>query len=594
MSLAARDVRWFTSLAPALIVSVTALFVLPHEAGGFRLVKWGVFGVVLALSAAVLLLPPRRHHPRGWWSLGVFVASAVLLPALSSSLAPTHWPTALGLLSGLALFFVTAVALGEESVDSARSARRGNLVVLTGTGTLCAVLVLLQAAGLRFLTSDVYTGLEFRAPGTFGNPNWAAAFLAPLAPIALGLAVTAKRRWAYYGAAFLIAIASLATLSKGGVVTLGAGLFTFALLGRSITRRRRVALVAATAACAAGALAFACQHDLAQQSWLRGRLFLWRAALRLASEQPLTGLGLGGYPSAYGRAAAALIDGDPATFVPLASVDFAHNDFLQFAAEGGFVTATAFVVVVVLALLRAQRRGDPLSVAVGAALAAIFVNGLADSTLRVPSTFALFFFLLGWLSPTALRARESRPRLGVIALLGAVALLGALQGVRFIAGTTYWTLGRDALRAGDPAISDLASARFWMPEHGRSASQHARALARAGRIDEALSASSSAASLRFDFDDEIFRRDLQSRSLDHEAAIRLWQELSARFPVLVTPHLRLGALHLRSNDRAAAISAYQAVLTNPQPTSRAEAARVQARAVLRSLVSKPLTNPERK
>jgi O-Antigen ligase len=578
MSSAQRDVRQLIQLAPALLVTVTALFALPEQAGGFRLAKWSAFGVGLgAVCAALLVRSTPLRLPRSWLALGAFVASAVALPALSSALAGTHWPSALGVLSGLAFVFVTVMALDEDD-----HARRASLVVLTGTGVLCSVVVLLQAAGLRWLTSDVYTGLEFRAPGTFGNPNWAGAFIAPLVPLLLGLGATAKRPSWYYAAAALLTLATIATLSKGGVVTLAVGLFVFAVLGRSVPRGRRLALFGLASACAAAAFALAWHQDLLMQaSWLRGRLFLWRAALFIISEHPLTGVGLGGYPSAYGRAAAALIGGDSAAFLPLASVDFAHHDLLQFAAEGGLVTAAAFVVVVAAALALAHRRSDPLSRAAGAAVAALVVNGFADSPLRVPSTFVLFFFLLGWLSPAAARAKPHRP------LLGLITLLGLVQGVRFGAGNAAWTLGRDALSARQSALPHLERARFWMPEHGRSASQYARALGRAGRFEDALAASAVAASLRFDFDDEFFRRDLQGRALTAPAAIRQWQELSARFPTLVTPHLRLGALHLRTNNRAAAITAYEAVVANPQPTQRAEAARVQARSILQSLLSKP-------
>jgi tetratricopeptide (TPR) repeat protein len=577
MSWASRDARRVVQIGPAILVTITALFALPQQAGGFRLAKWSAFGIALgALSAALLVRSPSLRLPRSWLALGAFVACAATLPALSSSLALTHWPTALGMLSGLALFFVTGAALEDDD-----AARRASLVVLAVSGALCSLIVLLQAAGLRWLTSDVYTGLEFRAPGTFGNPNWAAAYLAPLVPLSLGLAAGAKRRWWCYAAATLFTVAVIATMSKGGVVTLAAGLFVFAGLGRSVPRGRRLALIGLASACAAAALTFAWQHDLATQaSWLRGRLFLWRAAWLIVREHPLTGVGLGGYPWAYGRAAATLVDGDASAFLPLASVDFAHNDLLQFAAEAGLITAAAFVVVVVVALTQAHRRSDPLSRAVGAALAALVVNGFADSPLRVPTTFVLFFFLLGWLSPTAARAKAFHP------LLAVIALLGALQGIRFAAGNACWTLGREALGAGRPAASALERARFWIPEHGRSASQYARALGRAGRFDDALAASDLAAALRFDFDDEVFRRDLKGRTLDRAAAIRQWQELSARFPALVTPHLRLGALYLQANDRAAAIAAYQAVLDNRQPTPRAEAARAQARRVLQSLSSK--------
>jgi len=577
MSSAAREARRLVQLAPAALVTITALFALPQQAGGFRLAKWSAFGIALGtLGVALLVRSAQLRLPKSWYALGAFVASAVALPAFSRSLALTHWPTALGMLSGLALFFVTVIALDEDD-----DARRASLVVLTASGALCSVVVLLQVAGLRWLTSDVYTGLEFQAPGTFGNPNWAAAYLAPLVPLSLGLASTAKRRWLYYAAAALLAVATVATLSKGGVLTLAAGLFVFAVLGRSVPRARRLALFAAASACAAAALALAWHEDVTQASWLRGRLFLWRAALWIVGEHPLTGSGLGGYPAAYGRAAAALIDGDPTAFMPLASVDFAHQDLLQFAAEGGLVTAAAFVVAVVTALACGHRRGDPLARAVGAAVAAIVVNGFADSPLRVPSTFVLFFFLLGWLSPSTPHAKGYRP------LLGLIALLGVLQGIRFAAGNASWTLGRDALGAGESAISALERTRFWLPEHGRSASQYARALGRAGRFDDALAASAVAAALRFDFDDEIFRRDLMSRSLGRAAAIRQWQELSARFPALVTPYLRLGALQLQANDRAAAVAAYELVLANRQPTKRADAARAQARRVLQSLLSKP-------
>lgn len=575
MTASARDVRRLLPIAPALIVAVTALFAVPSQAGGFRLSKWSAFGFGLgALSLALLVRGAPLRLPKRWWPLGAFTALSVVLPAFSSTLAASHWPSALGMLSGLALFFATVITLEDDE-----TARRANLVVLISCGALCALVVLLQAAGLRWLTSDVYTGLEFRSPGTFGNPNWAAAFIAPLVPIALALAHAAKRRWPFYATAAFLALATLATLSKGGVATLAAALLVYFTLGRNTPRRRQIALLTLTGACAAAVLTFAWQHDLAHASWLRGRIFLWRAALFMVAEHPLTGTGLGGYTSAYGRVAAAILNVDADPFMPLSTVDFTHHDLLQFAAEGGILTAAAFAVVVVATLMYAHRGSDPLSRAVGGAVAALVVNGFADSPLRVPSTFVLFFFLLGWLWPSSPATQQQR------SLLGVIALLSLLQGVRFAAGNSSWTRGRAALAANQPAVEDLEQARFWIPEHGRSAAQYARALARAGRFKDALAASNTAASLRFDFDDEIFRRDLQSRSLDRASAIQLWQDFSAKYPALVTPYLRLGVLYLRDNNRPAAIAGYRAVLANPQPTARAEAARKQARSLLQSLLA---------
>ena len=288
VSSAQRDGRLLVALGPALVVVVTAVFASPHQAGGFRLAKSGAFSLALAAAAlALLTLKTSLHLPRRWGALAGFVAAAALLPACSAAVAPTHFPTVLGFLSGVALFVTTAVALGADA-----DARRSSFALLVATGAFCAVVVLLQVVGLRWLTSDSYTGLEFRAPGTFGNPNWAAAFLAALVPLALGLAATTERRRLYQLAAGLLSIATAATLSKGGVGALVAGVLIYVLLDRNIAKSWRMAALAAGATSVVVALAIAWRWELFTAApWLRGRLFLWRAALYLVHEHPLTGVG---------------------------------------------------------------------------------------------------------------------------------------------------------------------------------------------------------------------------------------------------------------------------------------------------------------
>lgn len=588
------------ALAPALIVALTAWFALPEQAGGYRLAKWGMLGWALSLSSFVLLVrlcaAGKRavRWPRPGWALGLFMVASIGLPSLSPALSPTHWPGALGLLSGLALFFVTALA-----INAVASARRASLAVLTLSGAACALLVLSQAAGLPWLTEGLPASLEFRSPGSFGNPNWAAAFLAPLAPMALALAATsAESGWRklHHANAALLALGTAATLSKGGLLSLAAGAVVYARLNPHLPRTRQRALLGAVLAGALGVLLLAWHLDWwATAPWLRGRLFLWRVALWLTSEHPLTGVGAAGYVAAYGPAAATMLQHDPGLFMPLSSVDFAHDDVLQFAAEGGVFSAAAFVLVGVRALRRAARReGDALERAAGAALAAIYVNGLADSPLREPATFAMFFFLLGWLAPAA-APTPTMPspwtRRGVAALLALVGLLGALQGIRFTAGHLFWTRGRDAFKddpsaaAAAKALPDLSRARFYLPEHGRIASHYTLALARAGQWRAALEASRVTNSLHFDFDDQMLERDLEADLLSPEDAIALWQAFAARYPQLLTPQLRLGDLYLERGDVAAATRAYQRALGAPQDTPRAGQVREQARRKLRALES---------
>jgi len=592
-----QNARSRIALGPALIVVLTAWFALPEQAGGYRLAKWGMFGFALAATSLVLLVrlfAPER--PVGWprpgWALGLFMVASIGLPAWSPALEPTHWPGALGLLSGLAFFFVTGLALNTDA-----EARRASLAALTISGAACALLVLAQAAGLRWLTGGLPTSLEFRSPGSLGNPNWAAAFLAPLAPMSLGLAVTTatpSRRRLHHAAAALLMLATAATLSKGGVLSLAAGGVMFALLDPRLPLPRRRALRGAVLATVLLMLLLGWQFDWwTTAPWLRGRLFLWRVALWLASEHPLTGVGLGGYVSAYGPAAATLLHDAPALFMPWSSVDFTHDDVLQFAVEGGLVSAVAFVLVGVQALSWATRHGgDALDRAAGAALSAIFVNGLFDSPLRVPATFALFFFLLGWLAPATRATPATRApwtRRSVAALLVLVALLGTLQGIRYTVGDLFWTRGRDALRddrsaeAAALAVTDLARARVYLPEQGRIASHYTLALARAGQRHAALEASKLTNALHFDLDDQMLQRDLQADLLPPDEAIGLWQDFAARYPQLLTPQLRLGDLYLERGDLAAATRAYESVMAAPQDTPRASQVREQARRSLQTL-----------
>ena len=87
MSSASRNARRLVQLAPAILVTLTALFALPHEAGGFRLAKWSAFGLALgAIAVALLVQPAPLRLPRSWFALGAFVASAVALPAFSPAL----------------------------------------------------------------------------------------------------------------------------------------------------------------------------------------------------------------------------------------------------------------------------------------------------------------------------------------------------------------------------------------------------------------------------------------------------------------------------------------------------------------------------
>ncbi len=433
------------SAGAALVVCLTALFAPPDMAGGYRLAKWGLFGLGLAALAFVLFLRLRTAHAplrglprRAWLPPVAFVAAAVLLPAFSPAPAAAHWPPALLLLTGLAFIFVTAIALTCEA-DAAR-ARRTSLVFLTGAGALCATLVLLQAAGLRWMTKGVPSGLEFRAPGTFGNPQLGSSL-----PCAASATFASARGDGARPAA--------APAAPRGGDSAGARRGGDALQGRrddargrrarlpAAGRRRAGAEAAGTARCSRGrrdhllgpglATGLAAHRSLAPRTLVRSG----QAALSAVGRAP------GDWPGTR-RLLAALMGkqrSSSARRILTCSCRYRwwmlRTASLQFAAEGGFITAAAFVATVLSALTLAWRDGTPLGRGVGAAVAALFVNGLADPPLRMPVTFALFFFLLGWQAAATSRPetqtedQTSRRHAGPTAiLLLAALLLGVVQG----------------------------------------------------------------------------------------------------------------------------------------------------------------------
>jgi O-antigen ligase/GT2 family glycosyltransferase len=129
------------------------------------------------------------------------------------------------------------------------------------------------------------------------------------------------------------------------------------------------------------------------------RLGLWEAALDHIADRPLLGIGPGRY-------------GELNPFPETAPIYYAHNVVLDMAVEAGIVAAAALVVLFLVAIAGAWRRGAELSAAL---LAAYLVAGMVDDVLYFPRNGFLLAtaFALGVVATTA-RERpapaRSRPR----------------------------------------------------------------------------------------------------------------------------------------------------------------------------------------
>ncbi|MFA7345305.1 MAG: O-antigen ligase family protein [Terrimicrobiaceae bacterium] len=188
-------------------------------------------------------------------------------------------------------------------------------------------------------------GVYSRGHGIFLNANHLAWFLNGMTFLALGMACLGRTKiWVKIVLAYVAAVCvtgTVLTLSRGGMIGLGAGLAVFLLLslvalGIGARDRRLVILLVILATLAAGlgggyylfsqsATAQARMSKITEDSY---RTSLWPAALRQAQIEPLVGTGAGTFTRLSRQLRDYSSDSDDT---------FAHNDWAQTMADFGFI-----------------------------------------------------------------------------------------------------------------------------------------------------------------------------------------------------------------------------------------------------------------
>lgn len=139
------------------------------------------------------------------------------------------------------------------------------------------------------------------------------------------------------------------------------------------------------------------------------RAQIWRDTAGLVKAYPLTGCGLGAYPSCFYKFK---------TVAPMSTVDYAHNDYLQVLAEMGVVGFVAGLLFILRVLERAFRGAVHarsvdqryLAIACLASIAGILLHSFVDFNMYVPANGYAFAWVLGI---AGLNLREPAPRASV-------------------------------------------------------------------------------------------------------------------------------------------------------------------------------------
>jgi O-antigen ligase len=243
------------------------------------------------------------------------------------------------------------------------SAKRLLLLVTTfvASATLAAATGMIALRSTASASADPLTSMDNRVSGAAGDPNALGAGLVAAAILAIGLACAVRRVWARATiAAAILALAAAAAGTASRMVVISAGV---ALVAALVIFRQVIGRVLAASMCVAApaALWFYCfppawQRMVVASDGGSGREDLWRAAIHLALENPIVGLGLANFQVL--KPAVALEIGEVQNASVVAEQPLvAHNSYLQLWADSGAIGLLLFLAIVVFCIWCSLRAG---------------------------------------------------------------------------------------------------------------------------------------------------------------------------------------------------------------------------------------------
>jgi O-antigen polymerase len=225
--------------------------------------------------------------------------------------------------------------------------------------------------------------------GPFLSRNNFAQFLELAMPVALWFALREGKTPYLFLAATMLA-AGLASASRAGACVLVLEAMALLWMHRKAPLARRMGLSLILATILFGAMPgvgvligrfgdpdpFVARREIAQ------------SALQMISKRPWSGFGLGTFASVYP---------EYATFDAGQSVEHAHNDWLEWAAEGGIPWAMVWLGLAIWSAEKGWRSGW------GIGVAGCFLHGLVDYPFARLGVAAWVFIIMGMLAASDLR-----------------------------------------------------------------------------------------------------------------------------------------------------------------------------------------------
>jgi O-antigen ligase len=358
----------------------------------------------------------------------------------------------------LALFFLIVwfVIAGNFFADRDRLRSLVSFLIFYGMAMALFALVQHFTWNGRFYWLRLNTSVHASPFGPFVNRNHFAGYMELLMPLPVALVITGAagrdKRLLHLFAATIMAVAAVVSLSRGGMLSLAAEMIFIAILSAiakrtrsrgdretlrhrevamtkdgetgvfqemtQVTARRSVsmALRASAFTILLGALIVAgilwigsepvvnrllpsqtASEHSKKETFFTSRGWIWRDTVAMIRANPILGVGLGAYETAYpiySRDDGALLLGQSY------AVDRAHNDYMQILADCGVVggaIALWFIVLVFRAVARGIKSHDRLvagmALGCGGGIFGMLVHSFFDFNLQLPSNALLFLLL---------------------------------------------------------------------------------------------------------------------------------------------------------------------------------------------------------
>lgn len=264
-----------------------------------------------------------------------------------------------------------------------------NYIVVPFLGKSFSQAVLQNPSWLVNISGQTY----LRSTATFPDPHMFSFFLGMIIPLALALMYLTKRK-IFYGIAFIVLLlADAATFSRGGYLGLFAGaIFSICLFWNRLKNSQKLSVIVFATLLTTILIIpnpisqrYFSSFNLKEGS-NKGRLDMWDKAREVIMDHPIIGVGIGNYPLEIKPAA------------NYREPIYAHNAYLDIAAETGIFNALIFIGILFAAIRSfLKKSGENIIFSAGAASLVIFsIHSLVETAIYSPVVLTLLLLIISF------------------------------------------------------------------------------------------------------------------------------------------------------------------------------------------------------